>query len=332
MAGNLNLFQVLRISFVNNTMNYSLTIFKSIFDNKTHRNMEFKSWGGFEDLLYSLSEQPGYKPKKHERRDGSPLITPASFAQNTTRKNDNVVSWGGWVALDIDSYEGSFENAASIFTPYTHVCYSSASSTTEATKFRVILPMTRHVEATKIRHLWYACNKEFNSLGDPQTKDLSRMYYVPAKYPNSNNFIYSGPSKTFLDPDALMSQYPYITNIKASSFADKLPDEIRDKIQKYKREGLSNTNFKWNSYADCPFVNKNMISEYRTIHSGGWYAKMYQIMLNIASNAMRRGYPITSNEVAALCKQIDRDTGGWYKNRPMEVESSRAIERVAKSL
>jgi hypothetical protein len=59
---------------------------------------------------------------------------------------------------------------------------------------------------------------------------------------------------------------------------------------------------------------------------------MYQIMLNIASNAMRRGYPITSNEVAALCKQIDLDTGGWYKNRPMEVESSRAIERVAKSL
>ena len=313
-------------------MNYSLTIFKSIFDNKTHRSMEFKSWGGFEDLLYSLSEQPGYKPKKHERKDGSPLITPASFAQNTTRKNDNVLSWGGWVALDVDSYEGSFENAASVFSPYTHICYSSASSTTEATKFRVILPMTRHVEATKIRHLWYACNKEFNSLGDPQTKDLSRMYYVPAKYPNSNNFIYSGPSKTFLDPDALMARYPYIANIKASSFADKLPDEIRDKIQKYKREGLSNTNFKWNSYADCPFVNKNMINEYRTIHSGGWYAKMYQIMLNIASNAMRRGYPITSNEVAALCKQIDLDTGGWYKNRPMEVESSRAIERVAKSL
>jgi hypothetical protein len=313
-------------------MNYSLTIFTSIFDNKTHRKMEFKSWSGFEDLLYSLSEQPGYKPKKHERKDGSPLITPASFTQNTTRKNDNVLSWGGWVAMDIDSYEGSFENAASIFAPYTHVCYSSASSTTEAIKFRVILPMTRHVEAAKIRHLWYACNKQFNSLGDPQTKDLSRMYYVPAQYPNSNNFIYSGPSKTFLDPDALMSQYPYIDNIKASSFADKLPDEIREKIRKYKREGLSNTNFKWNSYADCPFVNKNMINEYRTIHSGGWYAKMYQIMLNIASNAMRKGYPITSNEVASLCKQIDLDTGGWYKNRPMEVESARAIERVAKSL
>ena len=294
--------------------------------------MEFKSWSGFEDLLYSLSEQPGYKPKKNERKDGSPLITPATFIENSTRKNINVLSWAGWAAMDVDDYEGTFENAASIFSPYTHVCYSSASSTSEKTKFRVILPMTTHIQSEKIHHLWYALNKEFNSLGDPQTKDLSRMYYVPAKYPNSNNFIYSGASKTFIDPEELMSRHPYIANIKASSFADKLPDEIRAKIQKYKKEGLVNTNFKWNSYVDCPFVNKNMINEYRTIHSGGWYAKMYQIMLNIASNAMRRGYPITSNEISFLCKQIDLDTGGWYKNRPMEVESARAIEIVAKNL
>lgn len=294
--------------------------------------MSFKSWDSFKDLLYELSAQPGYKPKKHEKRNGSPLITPACFAQNTTRKNDNVTSWGGWVAMDVDEYSGSFQDAAAAFGPYAHVCYSSASSTTEKTKFRVILPMTRHVEASKIRHLWYACNKEFNSLGDPQTKDLSRMYYVPAQYPNSNNFIYSGSSNTLLDPDILMSKHSYIDSIKASSFSDKLPDEIRLKIQKYKKEGLTNTSYTWNGYQDCPFVNKNMINEYRTIHNGGWYSKMYQIMLNIAGNAMRRGYPITPAEVAALCKQIDFDTGGWYKNRPMEVESARAIQCVCKSL
>jgi len=313
-------------------MNYCLTIFTSVYDNKTHRKMSFKSWDSFKDLLYELSAQPGYKPKKHEKRNGSPLITPACFAQNTTRKNDNVTSWGGWVAMDVDEYSGSFQDAAAVFGPYAHVCYSSASSTVEKTKFRVILPMTRHVEASKIRHLWYACNKEFNSLGDPQTKDLSRMYYVPAQYPNSNNFIYSGSSNTLLDPDVLMSKHSYIDSIKASSFSDKLPDEIRLKIQKYKKEGLTNTSYTWNSYQDCPFVNKNMINEYRTIHNGGWYSKMYQIMLNIAGNALRRGYPITPAEVAALCKQIDFDTGGWYKNRPMEVESARAIQCVCKSL
>jgi len=313
-------------------MNYSLTIFKNIFDNKTHRKMDFKSWGAFEDLLYSLSEKPGYKPKKDERKNGSPLITPACFAENTTRKNINVLSWAGWAALDIDDYTGSFENAASAFNDYTHVCYSSASSTVEKIKFRIILPMNKHIGAEKIKHLWYALNKEFNNLGDPQTKDLSRMYYVPAKYPNSNSFIYSGPSKTLLDPDMLMLRHPYISSLKTSSFSDKLPQEIRLKIQKYKKEGLHNMNFKWTNYLDCPFVNKNMINEYRTIHNAGWYSKMYKIMLNIASNAMRRGYPITSKEISSLCQQIDRDTGGWYKNRPMEVESARAIECAAKNL
>ena len=28
--------------------------------------MTFQDWKGFEDLLYSLSKQPGYKPKKGE--------------------------------------------------------------------------------------------------------------------------------------------------------------------------------------------------------------------------------------------------------------------------
>jgi hypothetical protein len=47
---------------------------------------------------------------------------------------------------------------------------------------------------------------------------------------------------------------------------------------------------------------------------------------------MKRGYPITPSEVAKLCKDIDNDTGGWYKNRPMENEASRAIDFAVRSL
>ena len=75
-----------------------------------------------------------------------------------------------------------------------------------------------------------------------------------------------------------------------------------------------------------------MIAEYRTIQAGGWYHMMYKIMMSIAANAMKRGYPITSAEVARLCKDIDNDTGGWYKNRPMENESARAIDFAVRSL
>ena len=313
-------------------MKYSLTIFNNIFDNKTHRQMKFDSFDGFEDLLYSLSKQPGYKPKKGEFKKGSPLISPAIFKPGETRKNINVLTWGGWAALDVDDYTGSFEDAIAAFKDVRHVCYSSASSTIEKPKFRVVFPLKAELQADKIRHFWYALNKKYNSLGDPQTKDLSRMYYVPAQYPNSNHFIMSHKDAPSLDANELMSQYEYVEKNPNSKLFDKLPDEMRKKIQEHRRNALSNTSYSWNSYSDCPFVNQNMILEYKTIQNGGWYLKMYQIMLSIAGNAIRRGYPISTSEIVSLCKEIDIETGSWYSKRDMSTEASRAIEFAIKSL
>jgi hypothetical protein len=68
-----------------------------------------------------------------------------------------------------------------------------------------------------------------------------------------------------------------------------------------------------------------MIAEYQTITETGWYSKMYQIMVSIASNAIKSKYPITPEEVSRLCKEIDLETGNWYKQRPMTLEAGRAI-------
>ena len=37
-------------------------------------------------------------------------------------------------------------------------------------------------------------------------------------------------------------------------------------------------------------------------------------------------YPITSSEIATLAREIDADTGCWYKNRPLEMEAQRALD------
>ena len=63
----------------------------------------------------------------------------------------------------------------------------------------------------------------------------------------------------------------------------------------------------------------------------GWYSKMYQIMVAIAGSAIKRSYPINTQEIATLCKEFDRETGNWYENRPMEVEADRALEYVYKN-
>ena len=302
---------------------YELTLFKSIFDNKTDKSMSFDSFEKFEGLLYDLSKQPGYKPKKGEFRQGSPLISPASYESNTTRKNTNVIQWNRWAALDVDEYDSTFEEALRAFEDYYFICYSSASSTKEKPKFRIVLPLTDVVPCDKIRHFWFALNTEFNSLGDKQTKDLSRMYYVPAQYPNANNFIFTN-KENFLNPKELMEKHDYVEGFR-NSFLDSIPEHMRKELESHQRNQLTNTSIVWSTYRDCPFVNKRMIAEYQTITETGWYSKMYQIMVSIASNAIKSKYPITPEEVSRLCKEIDLETGNWYKQRPMTLEAGRAI-------
>ena len=292
--------------------------------------MEFSSLDKFEGLLYDLSKQPGYKPKKGEYKRGSPLISPASYKDTSSRKNDNVIQWNRWAALDVDEYETTFEDALRVFQKYYFICYSSASSTKERTKFRVVLPLTDVVPAGKIKHFWYALNTQFNSLGDKQTKDLSRMYYVPAKYPGANNFIFTNKGQ-MINPSDMIKRHDFV-DPSQNSFMNSIPQHMRNAIEEYRKGELTNTQIVWTGYRDCKFVNKRLVAEYRTISGGGWYAKMYQIMLSIAANAIKSKYPITAKEISSLCREIDRETGNWYKSRPMELESERAISYALSSI
>jgi hypothetical protein len=310
-------------------MDYSLTIFRSIFDNKTHRRMDFSSWSGFENLLFGLSKEPGYKPKRGERvLNASPLITPAIFTPGQTRSNAATLAWAGWAAMDVDDYDGSFAEAMQAFNGIQYVVYSSASSRPEKTKFRMIFPLTEHVQQDSIRHFWYALNKEFNSLGDPQTKDLSRMYYVPAKYPDANNFIDANHRGSVIDPGELIRKHDFVSGSNRGDITSNLTPEMSAKLMEYRMTQLQNRDVTWTSFQDCPFVNRKQLSQYASmsgIDGSGRYAKMYGIMVSIASSAMRKGYPITSSQIATLCREIDANYGSIYKNRPFETEAERAI-------
>jgi hypothetical protein len=311
------------------------TAFHSIFDNKVNKKFIFKDWNTFVAALYKMSKVEGYKPKRGERskKKASPLISPAIFEPNTRRANDNVLYWSNWAALDIDEYEGPFENVLKQFTPYSFVCYSSASSTKEHPKFRVILQLTDNVPAEKIRHFWYAVNTEFSNVGDPQTKDLSRMYYVPAQYPNAYNFIFTNKGKNILSPTEIMDKHEFIEGTK--DFLSKLPIEMQRAVLHHRKNLLTNDAVIWTSYHDCPFVNKAMLSDYGKIafqDGTGRYSFFYKLMVNIAGNAIRYKYPITPCEVAKLMREIDAEYGGRYKKRPLETEASRAITYVIRNV
>lgn len=306
-------------------MDYSLTLFNSIYDNKTEKRMDFSSWEQLEKLLYSLSEVP-----RAGKKDAQ-LISPAIYESDTTRANKNVICWAGWAAIDVDDhkFEGDLENELrNNYGDWYYVCYSTASSQVSQPKFRLVFPLKGQVEVSRIKHFWFALNTEFDFLGDRQTKDLSRMYYIPGCYDNSHNFIFTNPGQ-FIDPEALMSKHKFLSNDKpGATFFDRLPEEVQKAIVQHRKDQMENRNINWSSYKDCPFVNKSLIGEYHTINETGWYHKMYQIMVSIAANAVRKQYPITPKEIAVLCREIDSDTGNWYENRPLEKEAERAIEYV----
>jgi len=301
----------------------SLTIFDSIYDNKTDKRMDYESFDEFEQILYKLSESTKYPTKKD-----APLISPAVYIPDTTRANDNVLAWGGFGILDIDDYEGRMEDIEEKYSQYRYVCYSTASSTVENPKFRLVFPLTQSVGKDDIKHFWFALNKEIGDIADAQTKDLSRMYYIPAKYKDSFNFIFSHDGEV-MDPMSLMAKHPYVK--PNQTMFDRFPPAIQEALLERKRNQLNNKNFTWTSYRDCPFINQRQIEDYKGITGTGWYAKMYEIMLTIAGNAMSKGYPITSKEIEYLCRDLDNDTGNWYSKRDFEKEAERANDFVFKN-
>ena len=314
-------------------MKYSLTIFKNTFDNKTHRVQEFDSWSAFEDLLYSLSQQKGEKGGNNS----SPLISPARYFTDTTRSNKNVDYWGGWACLDVDDYvirhtpdtdpiSQLKQNLHDMFGEYYYVCYSTASSREEQLKFRLVFPLTTTVVSKDLPHFWFAMNKEFGELGDEQTKDLSRMYYVPAQYPNAYDFIFTNDGVK-LDPEMLRNKHSYVET-QGKTFMDRLPPELQKAVMEHRKNSLDNTNITWTSYRDCPFFPRRLEQEYRAISGTGWYHKMYQIMIAVAGNAVSKGYPISASQISQLCSELDRETGNWYENRPLDKEADRALEYI----
>jgi hypothetical protein len=301
----------------------SLTLFKSVFDNKTHKRIDCNSYAEFEKLLFDLADQPR-KDKK-----SAPLISPATYKPDTTRANDNVIGWAGWCAVDVDEhvFDGELEKELlNAYGTWNHVVYSTASSTKEHPKFRIVFPLTDDIPKDKIKHFWFALNKELGDIGDPQTKDLSRMYYVPGQYQDAYNFIYNNFSATDMNPYDIMAKHDYVERVH--TLLDHLPKEIRRGVLAHRKNEMTNTTISWSNYKDCPFVNKKLVKEYNLISDTGWYTKMYAIMVSIAGNAIRKKYPISAGEITTLCKEIDYENGNWYKSRPFDKEADRAIEFV----
>lgn len=311
---------------------YEVTIFKNQYDNKTHRRTSFQSW-----LDFTVSLRDSYmKPGEKGGANSSPLITPSVFDVGTTRSNKSVLYWSSWCCVDVDDNIDGVTDSESLrewlknrFGQYDYIVYNTASCRENNIKFRIVFRLDERVENARIRAFWHALNTELGELGDPQTKDLSRMYYVPAQYPNAYSFFMINNGDA-INVSELIAKHPYVEK-SGNSFLDRLPLAMQQAVIQHRKDALNNTDYRWSSYRDCPFWPRKLGAEYQQITGTGWYSKMYKIMIAIAGNAYSKGYPITASQIADLCREFDRETGNWYENRPLIVEADRALEYIYKN-
>jgi len=307
---------------------YRMSLFYNIKDNDASKRIECTSWEVFVKFLEKLSK------RELESKASASLISPAIFIKGTTRANKNVECWGNWAAVDVDDFPYDYttfrEKLEELLHGWKYVCYSTASSSLDKPKFRLVFDLDREVVAAEIKRFWFALNSELGSIGDKQTKDASRMFYIPANYMDSYNFFFSSANGKEINVSELIKKYPYVE--RGKDFLDNLPEELRKQVIEFRKSKLDNSSVKWTSYRDCPFFPKKLAVEYKSISDTGWYHTMFRIMVSIACNALNNKYPITVEEIAELCRQFDADTGNWYKNRPLKVEANSALEYAYKNV
>lgn len=305
-----------------------LTVFESIFDKKTDKTVEFEDFQGFEKLLYKLSKLEARKPKKGDgyHPKNAKLISPAVYKKDTGRGNDNVLRWD-FACLDVDDYDGTFEQIVEHLGDWYYVCYSTASSTAEKPKFRLVFPLTKPVQRDNIRHFWQALNKEVLGIADAQTKDMARMFYVPGDYPGAFNFFFKHEGEV-IDPAKLMEKHPYDASQDGDDFFNRLPEEMQKMVLEHRRAKTEKkSHVSWTSYRDCKYVFKKAVDEYISAVAvdTGKYHGMYRFMVAVAFAAIRDGYDIDKHELASLARSLDIDYGNHYENRPLQKEADRAI-------
>jgi hypothetical protein len=120
--------------------------------------------------------------------------SPAIYSEGQTRANAAVervsCAVGDFDHLNPDDYARLTDHWQAMGLSY--VLHSSYSSTPEAVSFRAVIPFLEPVSRHDWSEVWARVNHHvFLGLNDPQTKDLSRFFYVPSAPPDALTFAAS---------------------------------------------------------------------------------------------------------------------------------------------
>ena len=273
----------------------------SVFPNIRGRDpvMVEESWPEFVATMRDFSTQP--RPATvEEKTDHTPMISPAIYAADATRKNENVEGFGGWFALDIDRGDYAFGDVVALFDHLAcdYAIWTTTKSKLGAERMRATFRLDRDVEAEECRSLWAGCHAYFYEIGDGQTKDPSRILAVPALWEGSDARFGAACDRGALSVATLLSHAPAPPEI--------VPMEVtKPQLAAIRRALAGKGKAVTGSLYDCKAVHPRYVEEYLALPRGDHHRGLYQFMARVAERALFLGLDIQPHHLSDYARQLD---------------------------
>ena len=146
--------------------------------------MEATTWAEFADRLGELAQIE----RSADQKANSPLVSPAVYNEGGRRKNQDVIGFGRWFAIDVDKVACSLQAASDLCRDanVNHVIWTTTNHTDDSPRFRVAFPLDRDVNPDEMTLFWWGAHIWFKEWGDVSTKDPSRMMIASANWLGTN--------------------------------------------------------------------------------------------------------------------------------------------------
>lgn len=298
--------------------------FSYFYDNKPKRCVA-EGWNAFVENMRAISVVKGFKPPAGDyESDSSGLISPAIYSEDgVSRSNENVVGWD-IVCMDIDDGIKDINQVLNHFSKYSYIVYSSPNCTKDKLKLRVVIPLKSRAERKVLKQIWFGLNEWCGGIIDKQTKDYSRLFYVPAQYTNRGDdytHFFLTNDGISLDWEALIERFPSPPEKDLFKIKDPLLGLKRKIFQNAK--GIPSMNI---TDPNCPFVKQWMREKYALTPVGAHHRAIYIFALQCCHNAESIEYPLSHEELVDMMRQLDDLDGGYYDDKKLQDSAKDALE------
>lgn len=162
------------------------------------------SWSDFRDLLADAATIPRAASEKESWWWVSPMLPHEGATQ---RRNDDVEQMANWFGMDLDDGNFDIDRLTYRMIGATWLCYSTASSTPDAQRWRIMLLLDRPYDPVDHERLFRWFNHRFSGMLCASTKNVSRLFYLPAAW-NSEPSIFHSSYGRAIQVDSILAVTP----------------------------------------------------------------------------------------------------------------------------